>query len=790
MKKLGYFSLIILIFVLGYLVVGYIDKITPAKDEAMQAGKTPDDFPESADNYLGAIDGGVELTEGEIKGRNTWLLWGGGNEAFWDWLAGNSFGTFDLLKVLSSYPCDPTQSGYVSKAKSGDLPEGHEYEDYSGHDSYGGNEKGKPYYSYYKRNTRFAYTGLMNEPGFRQATKPDEHGLCLDERSTSQDSFDETVFGRASGIVGLRLFPNPNFDAKAKKAWDPDRFITDPKYYSDRDLVRPYRVAMSCAFCHISHHPLHPPRDPENPGWENLSATIGAQYFWFGRIFAPNATPDNFVWHILDSQQPGAVDTSFLPTDYILNPRAMNAVFDVPARLGAAGRWHQEEMAGGALDLPEVNKKGDSFGVPHVLWDGSDSVGVDAALTRVYINIGEYHQEWIRHIRPLVGLKPQTPIEVKVMQENSVFWNTTQRNADNLRNYLVRISTDGMPLAKAPGGKELMLYGRAPADYQTSVDRGKTLFAENCARCHSSKQPDGDPKSEQWLEEMRQMVMQADFLDNNYLATDARIPVTELETEICSSMASNAVRGHIWDNFSSETYKNLPSMGTVTLNDPVRDKDFEWETPGGGVGYQRVPSLIAIWSTAPFLHNNELGVFNSDPSTQGRVDAFNSAIEELLWPEKREGTVRVTDRRTELKVAKNSLDLPFFVRPLLAENGFGSALRSLFGLSWLVIDDGMIKVGPIPKGTPVSLIANINLELHDERVSILGLLKLGKTVSKGLREVKDMDDAQATERLKELVPTLIDASACPDFVIDRGHYFGSKLSDADKYALVDFIKTF
>ena len=41
-----------------------------------------------------------------------------------------------------------------------------------------------------------------------------------------------------------------------------------------------------------------------------------------------------------------------------------------------------------------------------------------------------------------------------------------------------------------------------------------------------------------------------------------------------------------------------------------------------------------------------------------------------------------------------------------------------------------------------------------------------------------------------LVPDLLAVSKCPDFVQDRGHYFGDTLSDADKRALIEFIKTF
>ena len=64
---------------------------------------------------------------------------------------------------------------------------------------------------------------------------------------------------------------------------------------------------------------------------------------------------------------------------------------------------------------------------------------------------------------------------------------------------------------------------------------------------------------------MRAIVAVPDFLQDNFLSNDARIPLTLLRTNACSPLGTNAIRGNIWDNFSSETYKNLPSVGKVTL---------------------------------------------------------------------------------------------------------------------------------------------------------------------------------------------------------------------------------
>ena len=37
----------------------------------------------------------VKLHRNEVLGRNSWMIWCGGNEAFWDWLATDTFGFID-----------------------------------------------------------------------------------------------------------------------------------------------------------------------------------------------------------------------------------------------------------------------------------------------------------------------------------------------------------------------------------------------------------------------------------------------------------------------------------------------------------------------------------------------------------------------------------------------------------------------------------------------------------------------------------------------------------------------
>jgi hypothetical protein len=64
--------------------------------------------------------------------------------------------------------------------------------------------------------------------------------------------------------------------------------------------------------------------------------------------------------------------------------------------------------------------------------------------------------------------------------------------------------------------------------------------------------------------------MRPDFLKNNFLSNDKRYPLTKIQTNSARALGTNAMSGHIWDNFSSQTYKELPLPDEVDLYNPVR----------------------------------------------------------------------------------------------------------------------------------------------------------------------------------------------------------------------------
>jgi|GEM_PF-94256 len=891
-----------------------------------------------------------EAVKAVVRGRNNWMVFTGGNDQFWDFFNRSAFGGIDFLKTLSNHPDASTL-----------------------------------------RSQRWEKLGLVNEPCFKESKAPraDRYGLWLDVRDEScqADPFENTKeypgvkvgsrgedlyvnvgelpaslkrgqgnpegrlknylqtkhqdkkvkhpigssYGFASGILGLRLFPNPDFGLKEAATWDPERYYKDPSYYKDPDLVKPYRVGMACAFCHVGPSPVNPPKDFNAPKWENLSSNVGAQYFWVDRVFFWNYRKEknNLVHQLLHTAKPGTLDTSLISSDQINNPRTMNAVYGLGARVKAAAEFsHWEKLEGDEnlnkqfTDMKEVNgdsplanfsvkngkikfgkneqsEKGNYVLSPRVLKDGADSVGALGALNRVYVNIGLYSEEWVRNFVPLLGTLGVpflniTPFEIKKAEKNSGYWNANVEQTPDLALFFLASSTKDS-LKDAPGGESHL------KDYNSSiVNRGKEVFAENCASCHSSKLPEtaasffksascmGEGYLDCWQKywnhastnrtfqkELTEIVKADSFLKDNYLSTELRVPVDVVGSQVCSAVATNAIENDIWDNFSSASYKRLPSVKQVKIYQPSqsgaqyvqRVKDL----PGGGRGYLRPPSLVSAWSAAPFFNNNSLGTFEYQGTLDARMKSFNTSMDWLLNPNKRGRTAKrdagekVVSYKLNGQTAKGIVDvfsvdtfisLPAaYVPSIIYDNlpsdwkqqypydhrinrqsaqlktkyytqkdkkkGFFGSIASIFsskkskrklaaygdeegyGKGYTgdsadyVLDpdikENRIFFGPIPKGVPINLISNMNLESGK-----LDLIKAVLSLKRAIEKVKTVkgEKARAAAFMRIASEPLLKISKCQDFIINKGHYFGTKfqvqgqsgLTVQDQKALTEFIK--
>ena len=607
--------------------------------------------------------GGVNLTPLENRGRDTWYLWTGGDQRLWRKIAILTNGVTDLLQ-------------YVDSRRNG---------------------------------SRFRDLGVLTEPGCRPAAKPDEYGLWLDD-CESENVAD--IPGQPSGVLGLRRFPNPDFD---KSKWSLEKYLRNVK-----DVEPPYLVGMACGFCHNALSPLNPPADPEHPRWENIASAFGNQYFEEGKLFSLRLKPDDFRWQVANRQPPGTSDTSRVATDDIFNPNAINSIFNLADR-----PFHAEKMSDGSVQQ-----------VHHILKDGADSIGVAGASLRVYVNIGMCSDYWLTLHDAVEGTTAQKPFRIDKARAECADFRATEERMPAAEAFLKTIGP--MHLRDAPEGAQYLTAS------PETLQRGKIVFAERCATCHSSKRPPKDlaPNSPAAIEWFRQSVLAADFLDHNFLSDDERYPVSEIGTNFARAAGSNAIAGHIWDNFSSATYKELPAVGEIRgLYNPLdRSHPIDFKIDGGGRGYYRTPTLVSIWASAPYFHNNSLGVFTKDPSVSGRMAAFNDGIEKLLWPEKRLGAQSVMLTTTASTITRRD----------------GSALE-------------------VPAGMPVKLIASVDPNQ---------LLNLGPGGNWLTRLLGRMFGGRIVWQ------ALLERSLAPDFVEDRGHTYGADLADSDKWALVEFLKTF
>jgi len=875
-------------FVLRGLIEPPADQFGTFEDEAKRADMTVADFPGADEPYYVEMDKGLlakpatdadyppeimevsgdlgldpeTVRQAAIRGQNMWIVWTGGNDRFWDFAARTAIGSFDLLKILSSHP----SQGY-------------------GHDS------------------RFRYLGLMNEPCFQKAAGPNpaRFGLWLDTRSPDcapdpfadaakypgaklgargtamppdlADRFPDSLdggqlpvwsqYGQPTGIMGLRLFPNPDFNAEAAKRWDPVRFYEDPSYYNDKTLVRPYRVGMSCAFCHVGPNPINPPKNVEAPSLAEMNSNPGAQYYWVDRIFFWNTRPrdaagipspneGNFLFQLFHTNPPGALDTSLVSTDYMNNPRTMNAVYETRERLRIAAKTGIEQLEGGELnnkqfqDFPAGQALASYFDPAtgksasmRVLKDGADSVGTLGALNRVYLNIGLFSEEWLLHFRPFIGGQKISPIEIANAQKNSVYWQATEAHSlDMAAFFLVTGRADR--LADAPGGQEIL-----DADPPDLVERGKVVFAETCAACHSSRQPEPDPayrvdqdicegggsgpeylecwnrfwdwaQSDSFKAQMTEMVLAKDpqgndtFLKGNYLSTERRVPMDLLGTNACTPTATNGLRGDIWDNFTSDSYKSLPPVGPVTVEHPVSGGASSYQALGNGRGYLRPASLVSLWSTAPYFSNNSVGyaphyygrdyyaaaeptpydapaTYDGDEATEGaytpgpdetaeksyegyasvtcpaadpydpnmpctenRVSAFETGIRALLDP-----SLRRKDDRTAEPVpgyiyrtsAPSCLIVPPGFAPDLVRDWAG-LLHKL--APWAVTEEGGVEVGPFPEGFPVNALVNTKLLPDNDDPDMFGTLwRMARALPTLVGTFKDLGGQCSPEALAD-----------------------------------------
>lgn len=671
----------------------------------------------------------------------------------------------------------------------------------------------------------------------------DPHHAKKDQRQSSCD----LEFGTSTGALGFRKFPNPRFDAAKWKALNDGKLgswegyarklseradLSDSRvsHLMDGSIEPPFLIGTACGSCHIAFDPLNPPRDPERPEWRNIKGLVGNQYNRISEIIVSGMPTDSLNWQVFAHARPGTSDTSAIPTDQINNAGTINAIINTSQRPTFANEDILKWRKVSACDKAEVDndtcwcepgrdnkcwrRSRAQETVHHILKGGEDSIGALEAIQRVYFNIGSCAEAcWVNHLTEIYQFDPQqrnfgqTPFNIGQCRRDCpnfraiedrlpnilAFFTSSEGNATDLH-----IARANEAKAKDPKAKYAFddLIEELEKEFgKGAVSRGQKVFAETCARCHSSVP---ESKGGAFATRDFRKVAANGTLREDWMGSDASTPVTEVDTYHCRALHSNHAAGHVWQEYASETMRARPQVPGLT------------EPAEGGRGYYRNPSLLSAWAHAPFLHNNAMGpelcgyggtgagnafdfyrspyvdaanvplppdkqpgCWAYNPSVDGRFRLYVESMRELLNPDKRATKVKKLDQDIVLDLGPKVFD--------------GEDEEKLFGFTLRV-----------PAGTAAGALGNFQ---YKKFVGDIVLAKLDRKTLES-RHGKAMADELATvadeiiakpdalvNTIKQRPALLKFYSTCLDVVENKGHRFGQDLSEADKNALIAFIAT-
>jgi hypothetical protein len=562
-------------------------------------------------------------------------------------------------------------------------------------------------------------------------------------------------FGTSAGVVGLRKFPNPRFRSDRWPGWE----SWDPR---DAAVEPPFLIGMSCAACHAGFDPVKPPVDPERPRWDNVRGLVGNPFLRIGPLLAAGISREQPAAQILALARPGTLPghgavepimaLSARPPFPEIIANKSNRIFEHEIK-----RWRRLDNCNGHVQAlcqcvgqscwTMASKTEPAF---HLLKGGEDAAGADLAVQRAFVEMGSCAETcWLG----------RDSFDVAQCRRDCASWRAVEDRVGDLLAYML---TGRAPeLAEALGlGPEELIASRQIGGRER-WEQGRKLFARECAKCHSSQKPNlpGQKRDATFFEGVDFHRRNDAGLRVDWLGNDELTSVTEVGTNRCRALRATHTRGRLWEAFGSETYRARPKPDVPELA----------TQQGGGRGYYRNVSLLGLWAQAPFFHNGALGPeAPTDPGVAARLAAFDRAVNQLLSPGWRDGTIR----RTTSDVVVD-LDARFWTGdPAKLGEATAAQMRS-------------VQVR-LPTGVPLVYLESLDEDalLDALQAEVAGEESLEKRWEK-LQAV--LERLYREESFRERILSL--SAACRDLVEDKGHEYGATLSEEEKQTLIAFLKT-
>ncbi len=670
---------------------------------------------------------------------------------------------------------------------------------------------------------------------------PHSKGGKADQRHSPCD----LKFGTSTGALGIRKFPNPRFNLEQWKkvndgqlaAWSGfSRSMSATGIPSDARVSKmadasvepPFLIGTACGSCHIAFDPLNPPADPARPQWVNIKGLVGNQYTRMSELLGSGMARTSLEWQMFAHPRPGVTDTSAISHDQINNPGTINAIINLSQRPLFKGevitKWRKADAC--AKDASEdtcwcepgrdgkcwlKSQRDDDTtlgkpGVHHILKGGEDSIGGLEAIQRVYFNIGSCSEQcWVNHLTDLRQVDPeqrgfgQTPFNIGQCRRDCPNFRAIEDRLPEILAFFLSAEGDATDLAAAKSKTPQALADELNHEFgENAVERGRGVFAENCARCHSSipESEGGVFKNRDFhaVDESHSRKIRKDFLGN-----DQATLVSEVKTFRCRALHSNHMAGHLYHEYGSETLRQRGMDPNVPEQDKFKD---------GGRGYYRNVSLVNAWAHAPFMHNNAIGpeicgkpankendffraryvdetgqllaeqpqCLRYDPSVSGRFELYKRSMEQLLNPKQRKPAKTFTDYDVIVDIGLRYWDgkeeKPMFNMPSQIVIPKGAHAGFLNGLLHKQFVGDMF----LAKRHPDRLEAAGKKELASELTAIADALLANP--SKFVDVFKDQ---------REFIQK--NYETCMEEIENGGHPFGEDLPDADKKALTAFLAT-
>ncbi len=639
-------------------------------------------------------------------------------------------------------------------------------------------------------------------------------------------------FGTSSGAMGIRKFPNPRFNLEkwrklngGLESWNgftasvkPDTFHSKLR---DASIEPPFYFGMSCGACHIAFDPLNPPKDPANPKQENLKGAIGNQYTNVTAIMASGEATNSPLWRIFNYVRAGTVDTSAFPHDFTGNPGTPNAIINFDKRPDFPDedlvKWYKADHCASGADPktcwcePGRNNKcwerrhklstdpmDPNSPVKHVLKGAEDSIGLLEAIQRVYINIGSCSEPcWLNHLTNFFVVDPternfgQTAFNVGQCRRDCPNFRAIEDRLPEIGAFLLSQRPTDLYTARGLKSNDDLVAQLDKEFGAGAVKDGQQIFADNCARCHSSQKPDASGS----FRNVDFRAVDSNGVRVDFLSNDQAQQVSSIGTNRSRALHSNHMQGHVWEEYGSITLRSRPPDPNIP--DPS----------DGGRGYYRTTNLLSAWAHAPFMHNNAIGpeicgkpknkandfyyspyvdandkplpnppaCWTYDPSIAGRFKLYKASMDELLTPpEKRPRKVTLLNEPIVIEAGPKIWD-PVAKKQVI-----------------LRIE--------IPAGTPQAKVGNLLYKqlIVDLTLSVTNFEAL-KTKLKdegAAKEVRGMVDEfvasigspmKVLDKHDRLITKYYMTST--DFWENAGHPFGTGLSDKEKKALTAFVAT-